>query len=390
MLLYLSLFTILLAIVLLIYNKKSNSNALFLALFFILCSLFGIAHYFVFQTQDLFWTAVFFNHFVPFMFLTGPFMYLYVRGTLNKTRKLKIKDSWHFIPAILSFIGTIPYYCTPFDTKITIAKRLITDFNSIRDIDVNLLYDAGESFVLRSVLCLIYVFFSGYRVILYYKNNRNLSQHQLLVVRWLTILLSATLIITSLFLMLAFEASFVKISETITNGYAIYFATGVLYFIMTIALLQFPSVLYGIPKKEPKKHKLKKHKKSLKAIQIEAESKSTTNEELVEISSKIEHFLTTEKPFLDPQFSVFSIAVALGVSETQVNHAIKNGMQTSFVKLRTELRVAHAINLLQSITKEHLTIEAIGAQSGFKTRSNFYMAFKEITGQTPTEYIHQE
>lgn len=59
---------------------------------------------------------------------------------------------------------------------------------------------------------------------------------------------------------MAFEAAFVKISETIADGYTLYITTGVLYFLMTLALLRFPSILYSIPKKEGKKRKKKNGK----------------------------------------------------------------------------------------------------------------------------------
>lgn len=392
MLLYLSLFTILLSFVLIVYTNKSSSNTVYLALFFIISSLFGIAHHFVFQTSNLFWIAVFFNHFVPFMFLIGPFLYFYIRGNLDETKKLSAKDSLHFIPALISCIGTIPYYCSPFDTKITIAQQLIDHVNSIRNIDVNLFYDAGESFVLRSILCLCYVLFSGYRVIVYCKNNPHRTKQQKEVLRWLTILISATLIIASLFLIMAFEAAFVKISETIADGYTLYITTGVLYFLMTLALLRFPSILYSIPKKEGKKRK-KEERKAEKNTAKESKNtmpiKNLDNDIVGSLCSKIEAYLSNEKPYLDPQFSVFTIAIALGISETQVNHAIKNGMQSNFIKLRSELRVAHAIKLLQSAAKERLTIEAIGEQSGFKSRSNFYITFKDETGYTPSDYLQK-
>lgn len=117
--------------------------------------------------------------------------------------------------------------------------------------------------------------------------------------------------------------------------------------------------------------------------------KNLDNDIVGSLCSKIEAYLSNEKPYLDPQFSVFTIAIALGISETQVNHAIKNGMQSNFIKLRSELRVAHAIKLLQSAAKERLTIEAIGEQSGFKSRSNFYITFKDETGYTPSDYLQK-
>ncbi len=108
---------------------------------------------------------------------------------------------------------------------------------------------------------------------------------------------------------------------------------------------------------------------------------------LFELSEKIRNYLYTDKPYLNMEFSISSIAITLQVPQNHVSYCINILMKTSFYKLRSELRVEHAINLLQSDAKDRLTIEAIGEQSGFKTRSNFYMAFKEVTGLTPTEYI---
>ena len=389
MLLYLCLLTILLSLVLLFYNRNSKSNTLFLALFFITSSSFGLAHYFVFQTKSLFWIALFFNHWVPFMFLIGPFLFFYVRGAITERSGLTKWDFVHFAPAILSGVGTIPYYLESFEVKKNIAKQLIYNVNSIRDIEVNLFYDAGESFVLRSVLCLVYLLYSIYLVFRYYKNEMSyslkLSSQKLLVLRWLSILLGAILLIVTIFIGLAFNAAYVRISDSITEGYVYYIGTGVIYLIMALALLQFPNVLYGISRNpdaiatiEVKNNPINKSQDSF----IE-------NGSVTELGEKINTYLKEKKPYLDTFFSVSSIAIALGVSEDQISFCIKHYLNTNFIKLRTELRVNHAINLLQSEAKDRLTIEAIGKESGFKTRSNFYTAFKEETGFTPTEYIEQ-
>ena len=62
-------------------------------------------------------------------------------------------------------------------------------------------------------------------------------------------------------------------------------------------------------------------------------------------------------------------------------------MKTKFTKLKTELRVEHAKTLLNNSQYSNLTIEGIAQMSGFVTRSNFYSAFKNETGQTPSDYL---
>lgn len=108
MLLYLSVATIILSIVLIAFNWKTNFNALYLAGFFILVSIFGIAHYYMIYGHSAFWLALFYNNFAPFMFLLGPFLLFYIRGSIENKQSLYKRDWIHFVPAILAIIGTIP------------------------------------------------------------------------------------------------------------------------------------------------------------------------------------------------------------------------------------------------------------------------------------------
>ena len=91
------------------------------------------------------------------MFLSGPFLFFYVRNTLVDRETLTKKDWFHFIPASIALIGTLPYLFQSFDQKLQIADRIIENLNSIRDIDVNLFYNVGESFVLRTVVFFVYL-----------------------------------------------------------------------------------------------------------------------------------------------------------------------------------------------------------------------------------------
>jgi AraC-like DNA-binding protein len=395
MLLNLSILTILLSIVLGLFNWNKSSNSLFLAGFFFISSSFGIAHHYVFHEKEVFATALLFNHLVPYMFLIGPFILFYVRGALNEERRLKTIDIIHFIPAIVSGIGTMPYYMQPLETKIKIAEQLIANLNSLRTIDVNLFYDAGESFFYRTVLCLVYVLYSLYKVFQkqrFFKNRSTpMTRQEKQVMQWLWILLLALLSISFIFLFLALQTAAYSIKEVIAYSYPYYLLSGVIYFIMALSLFQFPNVLYGLVPRESvpgaieevdQQPALIKKKKEIKKRE-KPYGEGTVKERMA-------LYLEVEKPYVNSEFSVFSIAIALELSESEVNSCIKNELHTTFVKLRTAARVNHALQLLENKSINRLTIEAIGEKSGFKTRSNFYAAFKEATGLTPTEFIQQK
>lgn len=384
MLLYLSLFSIGISIVLLYYNWKTNKNVLYLSSVFILTSLFGIGHYFMVLEKSRFWLAVFYNHFSPLMFLIGPFLYFYVRNTLMDRNMLTKKDGLHFIPSLIALAGTVPYFLTPFEKKLKIADLIINNLDAFKKIEINLFYDMGESFVLRCLSTFIYLIYCIY---LLWKinptkiNEKKIPRKQFLIVyKWLFILLISILFILISFIILTINAIQSTPITTLNNGSNWYIMAGVAYCIMSFSLLLFPEILYGIPKKinlnTSKRKKVKR-----KTV--------PTEDPFFGLSDTIIKYLEEKKPFLNYDFAISDIALDLKVPQNHVSYCITYLMETRFSKLKTELRIKHAIELLQNETNSSLTIEAIGKQSGFKTRSNFYVAFKDETGFTPTEYIEK-
>jgi AraC-like DNA-binding protein len=384
MLLYLSIFTILISVVLLWYNWKSNKNAICLSLVFILTSFFGIGHYYIVSGSSRFWLAVFYNNFAPFMFLIGPFLYCYVRNTLNDSHSQFKKDWFHFIPAIIALIGTMPYLFQPFEKKLQIADQIIENLDAIKKIDVNLFYTMGESFALRTLVAFIYLLYCIYLLWKSYpskiKENSVPKRQFLVTFRWLVILLTSLLFIFLSFIILAFKAANSMSSKSIDDGSVLYIIAGFAYCVMSFSLILFPEILYGIPRKNTTN--TAKKKKELNKIDPEKDP-------FFDLNTAILKHLHEDKPFLKPEFSVSDIALNLKAPQNHISYCITYLMETKFSKLKTELRIQHALELLKKGVNSTLTIEAIGKQSGFKTRSNFYAAFKEATGFTPTEYIEQ-
>lgn len=384
MLLYLSIFTIVISIILLYYNWKSNKNAAFLSLVFLLTSLFGIGHYFMVFGHSRFWLAVFYNNFAPFMFLIGPFLYFYVRNTLLDRNTLSKKDGLHFIPATIALIGTSPYLFQSFEKKLQIADQIIENLDAIRNIEVNLFYNIGQSFAFRTILAFTYLIYCIYLLWKSYPseiNDPEIPKKQFAITyRWLIILLTSLLFIFISFTILSLNAAVSKPSDTIDDGYVLYVMAGFAYCVMSFSLLLFPEILYGIPRKiEPNKIKKKREK-----IKIDPKE-----DPFFDLSNTILKYLEEKKPFLNYDFAVSDIALDLKVPQNHVSYCITYLMETKFSKLKSELRIKHALNLLEKGSNSKLTIEAIGKQSGFKTRSNFYSTFKEEIGFTPSEYLER-
>jgi AraC-like DNA-binding protein len=383
MLFYISAFTILISLVLLYHNWKTNRNAIYLAFLFILTSIFGLGHYFMTNGGSRFWLAIFFNHFAPFMFLIGPFLYFYVRNTLFDTATVCKKDCFHSIPAIISFVGSLGYYFQPFDQKLIIADRILANLDVIRTINVNYLYDIGQSFALRCFFALAYLIYCIY--LLYKSSQLGINQTQvprkqfLLTYQWLIIFLTSLLFIFVSFTMLALNSIDSVPSKTLKDGYVLYLIAGIAYCIMSFSLLIFPEILYGIPKKTFVNT----------AKKVEIKKIDIREDPFYDLYDSILKYLEEEKPFLDSDFAISDIALYLKVPQNHVSYCVNSLIEKKFSKLKRELRIKHAIALLEKGANSYITIEAISEKSGFETRSNFYKAFKEETGYTPSEYVER-
>jgi AraC-like DNA-binding protein len=391
MLLYVSLFTILLSLILLFNNWKINKNAAYLSLFLISSSIYGIAHYFVMYGKSPFWLAIFYNHFTPLMLLLGPFLYFYIRGTLDDTYSLKKIDFIHFIPAIIHLIGIIPYTLQPFSEKLQIATQIIDNIDALLKIQINYFYDTKVSFVIRPVLLLCYILYCMYLIWKRFSSttfDRNIPKKQLLIsLRWLIVLIVSLFFIVVEFLIITYNSIHIKPSVGLINSYSSYILSGVAYCIMSFSLLLFPNILYGFPKRIATGNLQKtRGEKQLPTI----DAKKTVNVEedpFFDLSENIKKYLIKEKPFINPDFSISDIALAMQVPQNHVSYCINDIMQTKFSTLKSDLRINYAVELLSGNLKESFTIEGIAQQSGFKTRASFYNAFKEKTGMNPTDFI---
>lgn len=388
MLLYITVSTLLLALFLWHNNFRKNKNTCYLALFLMVVSLYGITHYFVLFSNNEFWTAILYNHFTPLYSVLGPLLFFYVRGVVTTSYQLTKKDIFHFIPAIIQAVGIAPYFLVSFVEKLNNAQAIHHNKNIMLHLQLNQFFDATSCFLMREGFLLLYIIITAVFIFIKYpvlKDDPTISKKKLkTVLQWITVLLTSSFIISIYFLNITVQSIRWSPEEVLKKTYVFDLVSGAAFFIMTFSLLLFPEILYGIRKKE--------RNISIATIDGIAIEDSQINNQLVkdplfDLSQKIRSYLNEEKPFLATNFSIATIAIALQVPQIQISYCFNKIMRTNFYQTRNELRIAHAIILLQENDRcKKLTIAAIGEASGFSTRSNFYSVFKEITGSTPTDY----
>ena len=401
MLLYISLLTIILSGLLVTYNWRINKNTIYLGAFFSILATYGLTHYFTIYANSPFWLAVFYNNFSPFWFLTGPLLLFYYRGTLTDNSRLKGTDIIHFIPFLVQLIGIFPYLLTPFSYKIDIAAQILNDLNLITQFKVNWITKPIVNFLGRPILVFLYL---GYITYLLWLNNPKSNRAKVpiqqfkLTYRWLILLEVTTAILIINFFLLSLSLSKQTVTATMVNAQFTHFFSGIAYFCMSFMLLLFPRILYGMPiytantiTEISSQEKLKKETNPIvEPINIVAEVQLPQDDPFYELVDKINTYLTKEEPYVNPDFTINELAVALKVPVHHLSYCLNTLMNVKFTTLRTQLRIQYAVKLLDSGQADELSMDGIGKKSGFSTRSNFYNAFKTETGMTPSEYLERK
>ena len=380
MILYVSLFSIITSAIIAIYNWRINPNALLLTGIFGIFSTYGLTHYFTVYHRDVFWTAIFYGNLSPLWYLPGPMLYLYTRNTItDKSIFSSKKDYLHLLPFLIQAINIAPYLFSSFDFKLETARLILNDINNVRTAGSGFLIPPSISFLTRPCLVILYAIASFLLLIKYNKENSLIEKNKQnkLVYNWILTLNLVTAIVAAGFLFLTVRLYDASVTRVIIESEPTYLISGVAFALLPLALIVFfPQVLYGMP--------VVSNVKKVAKLTIPL---TDSSDPLAETAQVIVDYIKNEKPYLYPDFDIEDIAEKLDIPKHHIIYCFTMILQKKFTAYRSMVRVEHAKELLNSGTADALSIDGIGAQSGFSSRSGFYATFKAETGMTPSQYL---
>ena len=105
------------------------------------------------------------------------------------------------------------------------------------------------------------------------------------------------------------------------------------------------------------------------------------------LTANLNRVLLEKELFKKPDLKLSDLSKALDVPPYLLSQFLNDNLNKGFSRFINEYRVQHAEKLLTTHTQ--LTLEAIGRESGFKSNSTFYSAFRQIKGSTPASYKKQ-
>lgn len=393
-----------LSLLMLVFNWKMNRNVIFLVLNILTTSIYTTTYNFVAVEQSRFWGAVFYANLAPLWYLPGPCLYWYVRGNLEDRIRLRKTDWLHLIPFFLSLIGIFPYLLTPFEHKLKTVDLLFLDPDSPKNDPPNWLIPVSWNLLLRPALVMIYATWCiGWilRVQRFFTVSTVVARGQWIFLRNWMIILSSILLLMSLpsFFLSYYYSTNIHADFSGINAYAMSSVTVYSQTVISLTLLVFPRILYGIPRvtlprqedtivglslspesiSEPESERSRE-------IETDPKDKGQQDEPFIALSQRILQFMEEQKPYIELDFTLEMLAKGMDVPKHHLYYCFQNIMKTKFTRLRTTYRIEHAKKLLIEADLSKTTLNILGKESGFASTSAFYTTFKTEVGCSPGEY----
>ncbi|MEL6556988.1 MAG: helix-turn-helix domain-containing protein [Bacteroidota bacterium] len=113
-------------------------------------------------------------------------------------------------------------------------------------------------------------------------------------------------------------------------------------------------------------------------------NKKIPETEAISFGQRLKVTIIEEKLYRNTSLKLTDVANQLEVLPHYLSQFLNDNLQKSFSLYINEFRIEEAKRLL--LSNDQYTIEAIGYECGFNSKSTFFTVFKKVTGVTPAQY----
>jgi TolB-like protein/AraC-like DNA-binding protein len=105
------------------------------------------------------------------------------------------------------------------------------------------------------------------------------------------------------------------------------------------------------------------------------------------ILNRLNELMENEKPFLNPSFSLQSLAQATGNHANKISWVINEVAERNFNDYVNAYRLKEFKQMATDSANSHLSLLGIALESGFNSKSTFNAYFKKVEGTTPKAWL---
>ena len=373
---------------LLVYNKGYKSANIYLGLFLFSFNFVTLSHYqYLFNHSK---AVIAFILSIPInasAYAIGPLAFLYVRSILRDNAKFTKYDGLHFLLFAIIFIGRLPYNLASWEEKYKAADEIINhSWKTLSYSNLNNFLTLRINYALKGIHLFLYLVAIW---VLIFKNNHKRVSYKVqgnqvkIVTNWLFFFA-----IIATFLGVFFSTiglMFLNAKDKITfqnEGNVLFSLIFIGFLVLTLGLVLFPQILYGIPLEKPGLEE--KEDKVLPENEIDGFS--LQDDYIDKIRLLLDDWKKNNK-FLNTEASTFSLAKDIDLPVHHITYFFNQINNEKYIDWRNRLRIEYAIGIINKQNGYDKTIEAFGKECGFGSYPAFIQSFKQITGKLPKDYI---
>ncbi|HRZ97041.1 MAG TPA: helix-turn-helix domain-containing protein [Paludibacter sp.] len=289
--------------------------------------------------------------------LFNPALYLYVSSLTRPNFKIKPLQLLHLLPFLL------------FEISAYIIKEPFS-LNSFYFQDKNFIY----RLIFYAATMLSWIIYNPMSLILVHKYRMHLKNEKSNIdknenlgwVLGVAIFYVVYCIFTFLITVFVYEADFNPLTPYIYNYSMLLFMIFVLSF-------------YGL------RQQVVQTKLPPERIQTHYQNSTLSVENKEHIRKLIFSYFESKKAYLNPELNMEMLSTDLKIPKYQLTEVLNAQIGKNFFQFVNSYRV-EAVKQMLTDSHNKFSIEAIGYDCGFSSKSSFYTVFKSITGKTPIEY----
>ena len=294
----------------------------------------------------------------------GPLIYFYTQSILDPAFSINKKRRLHFYPVLIDLVPSLTFFVYGIGLLTKLVKNnpgpwgaFIDDYNVYADIP-------------RWISITIYVWLSSKYLSAYKLKQHSILNGQAVNFKWLIQLVRLFTIFQSIWLVYLVPYVIPRYSNWVVDTFDWY----PLYIPMAILIYWLGIKGYIISQQS--------------AVTKKANTAGTAlSVELIEqVTTSLRKTMEEKRIYLNPELNLAAMAEHTGFSQKIISAVLNQYIQKSFNEFVNEYRVLEFKEKIVQPEFNHLTIAGIALECGFGSQPTFQRVFKEITGQSPSEF----
>ena len=300
-------------------------------------------------------------------FALGPLLFVYIHSLYLEDEHVLKRYKYHFIPLLIYLLCvSIPIWLSEWG--------FLPGWQALFEPYEYLLQLQGLYLIIYCLISLRTI--RKYQTLLK-QNYANLQEKDLEWIRFLLIGIILTLLINLVLVFIEFTLGAFSWDSSIITTFVLiglilylgYYGSSQARILIPAHLIQPETILNKNTTDKPVHH-----------------LSNASEEEIHELTLRLEQVLKKEKAYLEEELSLGSLAERMETTEKKLSALLNHYIHTSFYDLINQYRVMEVKEKMAAPEFSHYTLLALAYDSGFKSKTSFNRVFKKNTGYSPSAY----